>query len=271
MDADQLYGLPLERFVPERNALARSLRAAGQREEAANIARLRKPSVAAWAVNQLIRTQGRAVGDLLDAGDGLRQAHADVVSGSGDGRALRGAVERERATVDELIAAARGLLSTDGHDLSAAIIDRVADTLHAAALDPDARDEVRDGRLERELRHVGLGSAPAGTPGAPSRARQRPARKPTAEERAERDQRIAEDRAERDREAARKAAQAAESQARRESDRAGSALRAALEHRERAEQKLHEAVEVLARAQAAADAAYAAHRRAVEHLERSEV
>ncbi len=158
MDVDDLYGLPFDEFVPERNALARELRKAGKRDEAAEVAALRKPSVAAWAVDQLVRTQRKAVSELFDAGDALRAAQDDVLAGRGDGQSLRAAVERERTAVDSLAAMARGLLSPDGHELSPAIIERVADTLHAAALDDEAREQVREGRLERELRHVGLGA-----------------------------------------------------------------------------------------------------------------
>ena len=163
MDVDDLYGLPLDQFVPERTALARELRSAGKREEAAAVAALRKPSVAAWAVNQLVRTQRTDVAELFEAGDALRSAQDDVVAGRGDGRSLRAAVERERAAVDGLTGAARGLLTSEGHELSQTIIDRVADTLHAAALDDDARSQVKDGRLERELRHVGLGDDGGGS------------------------------------------------------------------------------------------------------------
>ena len=63
MDVDELYGLPLDEFVPARNALARELKGAGEPAEAAEVAALRKPSVAAWAVNQLVRTQRRGVGE----------------------------------------------------------------------------------------------------------------------------------------------------------------------------------------------------------------
>ena len=88
-NAHELYGLALERFVPERTALARTLRDEGQREEAAKIARLPKPSIAAWAVNQLVRTQHREVSELFDAGDALQKAQEDLLSGRSDGDALR--------------------------------------------------------------------------------------------------------------------------------------------------------------------------------------
>ena len=89
MDADDLYGLPLDRFVAERGALAKSLRKEGRRDEATDVAGLRKPSVAAWAVNQLVRTQRAAMQELLDAGDELRDAQSALLAGDGDARALR--------------------------------------------------------------------------------------------------------------------------------------------------------------------------------------
>src|SRR5262245_53136433 len=111
-DADDLYGLPLEQFVPERAALAKALRADGDRDEAARVAKLPKPSVAAWAVNQLVRTQRAAVEELFDAGDAVIAAQSALVSGSGDAVMLREAAQRERAVADGLVETARGLLGS---------------------------------------------------------------------------------------------------------------------------------------------------------------
>lgn len=155
--AADLYGLPLDRFVPVRAALAKSLRGSGNREEADRVAALRKPTVAAWAVNQLVRTQSRAVAELLDAGDALSRAQSEVLAGRGGAQTLRESTLRQRAAVEQLLEAARGLLTADGHELAPATIDRVADTLRAATLDEGARAAVRDGCLTRELRHVGIG------------------------------------------------------------------------------------------------------------------
>src|SRR5579859_3931397 len=118
MDARELYGLPLERFVAERTALVRALRAEGRREEATRVAELAKPSVAAWAVNQLVRTQSRAIAALFEAGDALQRAQADVLAGQGSATALREASEAERGAVDALVAVARGLLSSQGQPLT---------------------------------------------------------------------------------------------------------------------------------------------------------
>jgi hypothetical protein len=270
VDPDDLYGLPLDRFVPERGALAKALRAEGRREEATEVAALRKPSVAAWAVNQVVRTQGRAVKALFDAGDALREAQAELLAGSGDARSLRAARERERSAVDRLVQAARGLLTSEGHDLSASVVERVDDTLHAAALDEDAREQVREGRLERELQHVGfgLGEGAAAAPApratkakgkARSKAPSPP--KPSAAERAE-----AKRAAERECKAARKAARAAESEARRRAKGAARALQHAERSRERAAQSLADADEALAAARKEAEAAERDHRRAQADL-----
>jgi hypothetical protein len=229
MNANDLYGLPLDRFIPERGALAKSLRAGGERDEAAEVAKLRKPSVAAWAVNQLVRTQGAEVKALFKAGDQLQRAQADLLAGKGDAAKLRTATEREREAVDELTAAARGLLSSEGHELTPSTLERVSDTLHAAALDEGARGEVKDGCLVRELRHVGLGAFGelAAAPPAPKQD-----------------------------EAKRKAAEKAEAERRRALERANRAVEAAQARRDRAADALREAEDALARArQSAAEAA----------------
>lgn len=287
MDPSDLYGLPLDQFVPERTALAKALRGEGRRDEAARVAKLAKPSVAAWAVNQLVRTQRRAVDALFDAGDGLQQAQADVIAGRGDARALREAAARERAAVGELTEVARGLLTSAGQGMTAATLERVSDTLHAAALEPEARAEVTDGCLVRELRHIGMGGAAA----APAPAARRPAKpeRPRrkvdagqAEAQAETEQ--AKARAEAERERAQELAEArrAEQEARREAaraekdlgtahkrrDKAGDALRAAEEAMAAAQQAMAAAEQAVAEAEERATKARDAHAEAQQALER---
>ncbi len=290
MDANELYGLPLERFVPERSALAKALRGEGRREDAAKVAKLPKPSRAAWAVNQLVRTQGRTVSALFDAGDALQQAQADVIASRGDARALREASDAERAAVKRLTDAARGLLSSEGHPLTAATLDRVAETLHAAALDEDAREHVKRACLERELRHVGLGAlgaatAPDGPPGdrqAQTRSRssgraakgrrgtEAPSRAPAdrAKQAEEAEEAARNEQAERQRAEELKAARRVEAETRRAADRAAKELEAAEQRRDHAAEALSEAEEELADTQTRAHDASRAHERARAELDR---
>ena len=94
--ADRLYGLPLEDFIAERDATAKALRKDGDKEAAAAVAKLPKPSQVAWVANQL----GRAgAGDLLAAGDAMREAQL----GGGGRDALREATAAQRAAVEELL------------------------------------------------------------------------------------------------------------------------------------------------------------------------
>jgi hypothetical protein len=247
-DPRDLYGLPFDRFVAERAALARAFRSAGEPERAVQVAKLRKPSLAAWAVNQLVRTQRRAVAELFEAGDRLQRTQYELLGGRGSAGDLRAAVEGERRAVERLTNTARGLLSSEGQELSAAILERVRATLHAAALDPAARAQVRDGCLERELRHVGIGGTPSvdARPRGPSSSGRRRSPKQAERERAEREQAEL-----------LKARRMAAAEARRAAERAARELKAAQERRDRAAAALEEA-----------DVALAAARRRAEQAER---
>ena len=180
---DDLYGLPLDRFVAERDALAKRLRADGRRAEADEVKALRRPTVAAWGVNQVVRTQSRAARRLWEAGDALIEAQEALLGGRGEAKALRAASEGEREALDGLVAAARGLLSGEGRDLGEATIERVRETLHAAAIDPGSREDVAAGRAAKERAHAGLGAfggvvAPSDAPAKPGRARSKKPDKP---------------------------------------------------------------------------------------------
>jgi chromosome segregation ATPase len=162
-DVDVLYGLPLEQFTNARNELAAELRAKGDREAADSVKALVKPTRAAWAVNQVMRTQTKDARDLLDAGARLRKVHAGVTSGTASARDLRGAVESEREAVRRLTDAARGLMNTQGGELSESILERVTQTLHALSADSEVRSVADATRLsaERRVTSAGLLAAPA--------------------------------------------------------------------------------------------------------------
>ncbi len=168
--AADLYGLPLDEFTAERDALAKQLRSDGDGAQAEEIKKLRKPSTAAWAVNQLVRTQQKAVADLFKAGDEMIQAQEKALGGKGSVDALRAATQKQRGATEKLLEAAAGLLSSDGHELPASVQERVSETLRAAAVDPDSREQVRTGCLAKELQFTGLAGFGVGA-AAPNRPR----------------------------------------------------------------------------------------------------
>jgi hypothetical protein len=242
---DALYGLPLEQFTPERDELAKRLRKEGDRDAADRVKKLRKPTVAAWAVNQVARTQPKAIRELGKAGEALRDAQAAIVAGKGSADKLRSATERERAVVQELMDAARGLLSGSGKGLSESVLEDVAETLRAAAVDDDTREAVLAGRLDRERRAAGLGAGLEGfaVSGGATRAKPAPAKPKAAPGKAKQaaEEREAARKVEAQRQEAVRAARAAAKEA------STAAKRAEREH-ELAESRLRNAEEALEKA-----------------------
>jgi hypothetical protein len=163
-ELDELYGLPLEDWTRARNDLANRLKKAHQDEHAEEVRRLRKPSVVAWAVNQLARRKEHAVAALLRAGEQLRKAQEDALRGRAGAADVSTAARAEREAVRDLVTAARELLDEAGHAASQATLDRVSQTLRAAAVDETARELLERGRFEEELRGVGFGSLAAVQP-----------------------------------------------------------------------------------------------------------
>lgn len=159
---DELYGLPLDEFTPARNELAKRLRAEGRKDDAAEVAKLRKPSRPSWAINRVARDRPELAAAVLDAAAELAAAQEAVVSGSGR-EELDDAVGAEREAVEDLVAAARAELERAG-SASAAMVDRARRTLHAAAGDPELRAELEAARIVADREPVGFGAAPAVAP-----------------------------------------------------------------------------------------------------------
>ena len=149
--AAQLYGLDLEEFVAARDALAKELRAGGDRDGAAAVKKLAKPTRAAWAVNRLVRDRPDEIAALVEAGTALAGAQEQLLDGA-DAEVLRSAAVAARALVDALAAEA----PVDG-----AARDKVRATLHAATVDDEVRAEVAAGRVVKERSAAGFGGLDA--------------------------------------------------------------------------------------------------------------
>jgi hypothetical protein len=177
-ETDRLYALPLEEFTGERDALAKRLRADGDRDAAAEVKALKKPSVAAWAVNQVRRDRPDDVRRLLDVTEELHRVYAGL-SSAGARERLGEAADMQRDLIGSLVRCASELLDAGGHAANEATLAKVAETLRAAALDEELRREVADGRVVKERRAAGLGpleSLPAPAPSPPSRKKAKPSK-----------------------------------------------------------------------------------------------
>ncbi|WP_438353865.1 transposase [Microbacterium sp. CJ88] len=138
--AEELYVLPPAGFTAARNARA----TAADRAITARVKALRKPTVAAWAVNLLVR-EGQ-VAEAVELSAALREAQDDL-----DAAELAQLSRQRRALVAALAGQAAGLAADAGVPVSAAARDDVEKTLNAAIVDADAAAAVLTGRLVTAL------------------------------------------------------------------------------------------------------------------------
>ncbi|HEX2266857.1 MAG TPA: hypothetical protein VHI97_01475 [Actinomycetota bacterium] len=153
-DIDALYELPPEQFIAARDRLSKQLRDDGRSADAQRVKSLRRPTVPAWAVNQVVRQHRSEVEELLAAGEDLRRAQQRALSGKG-GADLREASERRRNALRKVVDAADVTLE-QADRASAPHLEAIRNTFEAASLDREAATELREGRLVKEL------EAPAG-------------------------------------------------------------------------------------------------------------
>ena len=139
--ADALFALPLEEFVEARNRLAAELGRAGDKARAAEIKALAKPSLSAWAANQ-VYWQARPLYDALQAASAKVRASA--------GADLRAALEARRAALQAAARRAGELLAVAGSAPGPDMLRRVSNTLEAIATLEPAPDR-RPGRLARDV------------------------------------------------------------------------------------------------------------------------
>jgi hypothetical protein len=144
---DEIYGAPLSEFIAKRDALARDLKKAGDGPGADAISKARRPTVVAWAVNQVVRQEPGGLEELLDAAAKMHQAQSALLSG-GDAAAFRAASERLRAAVRQLTDRAVKIAVDAGHGDSASAQGRIERTLFTSATgDEAARELLRRGRF----------------------------------------------------------------------------------------------------------------------------
>jgi len=162
--AAELYALPPGEFTAARDERAAAARAAGRRDIAGELRRLRRPTLSAWAVNLLALREPGALAGLVTLAEELRSAQANR-----RGDQLRQLFRRRQEVLADLVALARRLAADDGHPLGEDAAQQVERTLTAALSDPDALQQVRSGRLVSPLEYAGFGElfpSPADGPAA---------------------------------------------------------------------------------------------------------
>jgi hypothetical protein len=154
-ELERLFELPPADFTAARNDLARRLKQAGQSDAAARVQALRKPTIPVWTINQLVRRHPDDVEALIAAGDELRAAQEAALAG-GEREQLRAATSAEREAMRRLTQHAHDLLTSADQRPTPAVLERVAATLRAAALDQRGRELLAAGMLVEELESAGF-------------------------------------------------------------------------------------------------------------------
>jgi hypothetical protein len=152
-ELDRLYGLPLAEFVTERDALAKRARGEGENAIAGRVKALRKPTVSAWVANRLARESELDVQRLLKAGQELTKAQVAAVAGKEHDAFLRARADEQHALA-RLTAAGRSIIKREG--IGAGTLERVTQSLRAAAVDKEARELLKRGRLTEDLEPQGF-------------------------------------------------------------------------------------------------------------------
>jgi hypothetical protein len=151
--ADELYGLVPGNFTSTRDARAADARRSGDRELAAAIKALKRPTTSAWLVNLLVRGRPEQVVELLDLGSAMRDAQEQLA-----GDELRRLSQRRRQVISGLTKAARALARDVEQTISEEAERELETSLEVALADPVAGETARSGRLTAALRLSGLGS-----------------------------------------------------------------------------------------------------------------
>jgi hypothetical protein len=147
--ADELYALPLPAFTPARDKRAKELKDA-------RVKALRKPVVAAWVVNLLVRHETDQVDQVLAVGEALRGAAAGM-----DAAQLRELTKQRRQLTAAVTTRARAVARERGVKVTEAVADQVEATLTAAMLDAGAAAAVRSGLLVTPLAATGVDAVDA--------------------------------------------------------------------------------------------------------------
>ncbi|HEX3565919.1 MAG TPA: hypothetical protein VHU17_11150 [Acidimicrobiales bacterium] len=150
--ADELYGLLPTEFVSARDKQVAEARHAGDRDLAAAVKRLRRPSAGAWLANMVVRERPADLRSLLELGAAMRRAQSRFAAAD-----MRRLSKERRQSVTHLVGEAKDLARAVGLSPTESSVRELEGTLEAALADADAAEALRSGRLVTPISYSGLG------------------------------------------------------------------------------------------------------------------
>jgi hypothetical protein len=162
-DVDALFKLPLAEFTGARNDLAARLKRAGRANDSNFVKALAKPSISAWAVNQLHWNHREAFERLLSTSQRFRQSQTShPAARMAD---LRGSLDARGEVLSHLSDLATVLLREAGHNPTPDTIHRITTTLEALSAHATPSDGPTPGRLTQDVDPPGFESLASLIPG----------------------------------------------------------------------------------------------------------
>ena len=155
-EVDELFRLPLAEFTSARNALAARLKKSGGGDEAGFVKGLAKPSISAWAVNQLYWNHREEFDQLIASGQRFHKAQTSrSASKVAD---MRAALDDRREALTHLSDLAGSVLLDAGHNPAPDTIHRITTTLEALSAYASRSDAPPPGRLTGDVDPPGFES-----------------------------------------------------------------------------------------------------------------
>lgn len=163
-DVDDLFRLPLAAFTGARNTVAARLKKSGRGDDAVLVKALVKPSISAWAVNQLYWNHREGFEQLIASGERFHKAQRS--RSARKVADMREALDARRESLTHLSDLATSLLRDAGHNPAPDTIRRITTTLESMSAYASRSDAPRPGRLTDDVDPPGFELFGSSIPGA---------------------------------------------------------------------------------------------------------
>ena len=122
---ERLFAVSLNRFVETPAELAAELAQQGQKDDSKKLKGIRRPTVSAWATNQVVQDAPDDVSAFFEASDDLRRVQQAMLRGQSERAAYQTAAETFRTATTLLGATIRRTLESSGKNVEPSLVERI--------------------------------------------------------------------------------------------------------------------------------------------------
>ena len=148
---ERLFAVSFDRFVETRAELAAELAQQGQKDDSKKLKGIRRPTVSAWATNQVVQDAPDDVSAFFEASDDLRRVQQAMLRGQSDRAAYQAAAETFRTATTLLGSTIRRTLESSGKNVEPSLVERIISNFRVATVSSERRSELLGGQLENDV------------------------------------------------------------------------------------------------------------------------